>query len=128
MTGFEISILVVIILVTAIPASLVYAYYLAPKYSPKAIQTWTIVGFIIFVLYFAFVVNTPGSLVPAIFGSMMVGTGFGLWYSLNTAHLMKLIPADQKAGTRCVCVANFFGIQQCVMPPGKLNFLFLFFW
>ena len=118
-SGFQISVLVVAILVFAIPSALSYSYCCAPRFSPKSIQIGTIIWFIIFTAYFALVVNKPGSFPLAVIGAIMAGIGFGLWYSLNLAHFMKLIPHDKKA--EFVGLYSFCGYLPRFLPPIVYN-------
>jgi MFS-type transporter involved in bile tolerance (Atg22 family) len=104
MGSTEILILVLVILISAIPASIMYAKCCANRIRPKIIQIATVLWFIIFVVYFSTAVTSKKKadngfsehFELAVVGSIMVGIGFGLWYSLNLAHFMKIIPANKK--------------------------------
>jgi UMF1 family MFS transporter len=117
--GLQISVLVVLILVCAIPSALLYSYSLAYRFSNKSLQIGTIVWFILFVLYFGLVVNGPSSFGVALPGAMMAGVGFGLWYSLNPAHYMKMIPSDRKA--EFVGLYSFCAYLPRFLPPLVYN-------
>ena len=76
-SGFEISVLVVAILVFAIPTAVCYGFCCANRFKPKHIQIGTICWFILFTLYFALVCNGPGKFVESVIGAIMAGIGFG---------------------------------------------------
>jgi MFS-type transporter involved in bile tolerance (Atg22 family) len=104
MGSTEILILILVILISAIPASIMYAKCCANRIRPKIIQIATVLWFILFVVFWSTAVTSKKKadngfsehFELAVVGSIMVGIGFGLWYSLNLAHFMKIIPANKK--------------------------------
>ena len=64
-------------------------------------------------MLFAFTVK-PGSLALALVGAAIVGVGFGLFYSMNMANFMKLVPVQHKS--EFVGLFGFFGFAFRFVP------------
>lgn len=96
--------MVLVILISAIPAAIAYAKCCANRIRPKIMHIATVLWFIAFIIFFSTAVTSSKKAESgfneqfplAIIGALMVGIGFGLWYSLNLAHFMKIIPANKK--------------------------------
>jgi MFS-type transporter involved in bile tolerance (Atg22 family) len=108
----QILILVVVILIFAPISAAAYSFCLN-KISPKKHQLFINVLFIAFIIYFSLALQ-PDSLVLGIVGAVIVGIGFGLFYSLNMANFMKVVPAAHKS--EFVGLMGFFGFAFRFVP------------
>ncbi len=111
-SAFDILILVVVILIFAPISAAVYSFCLN-SISPKKHQLFINVLFIGFIVFFSLALK-PNSLALGIVGAVIVGIGFGLFYSLNMANFMKVVPAAHKS--EFVGLMGFFGFAFRFVP------------
>ena len=86
-----------VILITAIPAALLYAFFLAKKLSPRTNMIVAYVWWIVLIIVFPLVVSNKSdtSFYLAIFLSIFVGAGFGLFYAIEMANYLMVVPKNE---------------------------------
>lgn len=115
LSSFEILVVTLALLIFAIPSALLYAFVLVKYLRPKTIQIMANVWLIVFVCGFTLFVNKPGQFAAAVVAGMAIGVGFGLFYSVEIANYMKIIPVNQKA--EFAALYGFFSYLPRFIPP-----------